>query len=240
MELPETPNSWTVTPKEAVEIQRRLAGSVSAIPLAKRPRFVAGVDCAFSDDRCFSAAVVWDLEERSAIETKATSRRLEFPYVPGLLSFREIPVILDVLKLLPAIPDVLMCDGQGYAHPRRFGLASHLGVVTGIPSCGCAKSRLIGTYEEPAPMRGSSAELRDGDELIGKVVRTRDRVKPLFVSIGHRITLDEAVELVLACGAGLRLPEPTRLADLRVGEYKRTQLAGALCDGDDPCGETGD
>jgi deoxyribonuclease V len=226
MKLPQGTNGWKVTPKEAIEIQRRLAGSVRVEPLPRPPRFVAGIDCAVSDDRAFSAVILWDLVERRVVESRTTHRPLEFPYIPGLLSFREIPVILDVLRLLDRTPDVLMCDGQGYAHPRRFGLACHLGVATGIPSCGCAKSRLIGVHEDPGPGRGSRAPLRDGEQIIGEVVRTRDRVKAVYVSVGHLIDLEGAVRLVLSCGEGLRLPEPTRLADRLVGEFKRSELRG--------------
>jgi len=226
MTLPESENSWNVTPKEAIEIQRRLAGSVSVAPLPTSPRFVAGIDCAFSDDLAFSAVVVWDIVERRVVESRTTSRPLEFPYIPGLLSFREIPVILDALRLLEGIPDVLMCDGQGYAHPRRFGLACHIGVATRIPSCGCAKSRLIGLHDEPHLERGSRAPLMDGEELVGEVVRTRVRVKGVYVSVGHLIDLEGAVGLVLSCGGGFRLPEPTRLADRLVGEFKRSELRG--------------
>lgn len=228
MKLPAPVHSWNVTPTEAVEIQRRLAASVVVAPLVRRPRLVAGIDCAVSPahGRCYSTAVIWDMIEARIIEIAEAERALEFPYVPGLLSFREIPVILDALRKLTTVPDVLMCDGQGYAHPRRFGLACHLGVVTGLPSCGCAKSRLVGSSEQPGRERGARSPLRDGEELIGFVLRTRDGVRPLYVSVGHRIDLPAAVDLVLDCGGGHRLPEPTRQADRLVGVYKRRVEAG--------------
>lgn len=226
VELPPATNRWDVTPKEAVEIQRRLAADVLTAPLERPPRLVAGIDCAVSpqSSRCYSVAVVWDIAAGGIVETQAAERALEFPYIPGLLSFREIPVILDALRLLETTPDLLMCDGHGFSHPRRFGLACHLGVVTGMPSCGCAKSRLIGVHEQPRWERGSRTPLRDGEELIGEVVRTRDGVKPVYVSVGHLIDLAGAVEVVLACGRGYRLPEPTRQADRLVGVYKRTRM----------------
>ncbi len=223
MRLPDPVHSWNVTPKEAVEIQRRLARSVVFAPLERPPRLVAGIDCAVSPTRgrCYSTVVLWDVTESRIVETAEAERALEFPYVPGLLSFREIPVILDALRRLETAPDELMCDGHGYAHPRRFGLACHLGVAVGLPSCGCAKSRLVGTSEEPGLERGARAPLRDAEEVIGAVVRSRDRVRPLYVSAGHRIDLPAAVDLVLACCAGYRLPEPTRQADRLVGVFKR-------------------
>jgi deoxyribonuclease V len=135
-----------------------------------------------------------------------------FPYVPGLLSFREIPAVLGALEQLRPLPDLLLCDGQGVAHPRRFGIACHLGVVTGIPSIGVAKSRLIGTHPEPGPEKGSWVPLMDGDERIGAVLRTRSNVRPLFISSGHRISLQTAIDYVLACSPKYRLPETTRQA----------------------------
>ena len=142
------------------------------------------------------------------------TRQTTFPYIPGLLSFREIPVLLDAIARLRSRPQLLVVDGHGIAHPRRFGIASHLGVVADVPTIGCAKSRLTGKHEEPGPLPGDCSPLlsRDG-ELIGRVVRTKARTRPLFVSIGHKIGLETAVEIVLRCLRGYRLPEPTRLAD---------------------------
>ncbi len=225
MKLPKPIHPWNVSPREAVEIQRRLADSVAVAPLSKDPRLVAGVDCAVSPrrGRCYCTVVIWDSVEARILEVRNASRPLEFPYLPGLLSFREIPVILDALALLETTPDLIVCDGQGFAHPRRFGLACHLGVVVSIPCCGCAKSRLVGTYEQPAPERGSSSPLFDRGELIGRVVRTRDGVKPVFVSVGHLVDLSGSVRAVLSTGGGYRLPEPTRQADRLVGEFKRSE-----------------
>lgn len=204
-------------------LQRRMARLVSTAKPRHEIRFVAGLDAAFSknDRLCFAAAVLWDVCDQRVVEQHTAKRRLTFPYVPGLLSFREIPALLAALRKLEQRPDLLMCDGQGLAHPRRFGLACHLGVICGLPSLGCAKSRLIGTREEPAASRGSRVELTDRGEVIGTVLRTQSDVKPVYVSIGHKIDLQTAEEIVLACATHYRLPEPTRLADRLVAAFKR-------------------
>jgi deoxyribonuclease V len=184
---------------------------------------VAGVDGSISSDRkwCIGAAVLWDRDSESVTAEATAVLPVRFPYVPGLLSFRELPAILSALAKLPATPEAVLCDAHGWAHMRRFGLACHLGVVTGRASVGCAKSRLVGSYEEPDPRRGSHSPLVDDGETIGTVLRTRDHVKPVFVSVGHLATIDSAVELVLACGRGYRLPEPTRLAHQLAARARR-------------------
>jgi deoxyribonuclease V len=151
--------------------------------------------------------------ELEIVEQHVVEGDVTFPYVPGLLSFREIPLLSRALERIEAAPDLLLIDGQGYAHPRRLGIASHVGLLAGVPTIGCAKSRLCGEHEEPGPARGSTAELRDGGEVIGTVLRTRDGVKPLYVSVGHVISLESAVEWVLRLAARVRLPEPIRVAD---------------------------
>lgn len=155
------------------------------------------------------------------IERHVATRPVSFPYVPGLLSFREVPALLVVIRRLRLTPDVFIADGQGLAHPRRFGLASHLGVVLDHPTVGCAKSRLAGTFAEPGPERGSWTELKENGKTIGAVLRTRTGVRPLFVSVGHRIDLRCALDVVQSCGLGMRLPEPTRLADRLVGLHRK-------------------
>ena len=160
--------------------------------------------------------MLWDADEQQVSETRTASRRLTFPYVPGLLSFREAPAVIAALRKLRHEPDAIMCDAQGYAHPRRFGLACHIGVIAGRPTVGCAKSLLIGQYREPASLRGSHSALRHGGERIGTVLRTRSEVKPVFVSVGHMIDLASAERLVLRSAVQYRLPEPTRLADKEV------------------------
>lgn len=177
---------------------------------------------------CYAAAVVWDSSERCLVEKRAARATCHFPYVPGYLSFRELPAVLAALRRVRHRVDVVMCDGQGIAHPRRLGLASHLGVVIDKPTLGCAKSRLVGTHETPGPARGSSVPLFDGQEVIGAVVRTRDGVRPVFVSVGHLMDLASSVDLVLACGGGYRIPEPTRLADQLVARYKHSGYRGLI------------
>ncbi len=172
----------------------------------------------------FAAVVAWDVERRQVIERRARSLPLRFPYVPGLLSFREAPALLAALRGLRTPVDALLCDGQGIAHPRRFGLACHLGVLLGLPAVGCAKSRLVGDWVEPGWARGERAPLTLGAQRIGTVLRTRNGVKPLFVSPGHLCDFAGAEALVLRCGDGLRLPEPVRLADRHVGQFKRAAL----------------
>ncbi len=223
MDVPRAPHRWAVTPAQASAIQRRLASLVRQVPLDREPRFVAGLDAAFSGDdrRCLAAAVVWDMRERTVIEQHIAVRPLRFPYVPGLLSFREGPAVLAALRKLHTPPDVLIYDGHGLAHPRRFGIACHIGVLIDRPTIGCAKSRLVGAYRDPRSRRGSVATLRADHEVVGSVLRTQDGIRPLFVSVGHLIDLRDAQRIVLACANRYRLPEPIRLADQLVGAAKR-------------------
>ena len=228
MKIPPTPHRWDVSPKQAVAIQGALAGRVCSPPLRGAVRLAAGVDMAISPDgeRCVAGVVLWDMKARTVCEAQLAWCALTFPYVPGLLSFREAPAVLAALRRLEREPDVILCDGQGYAHPRRFGIACHLGVILDRPTIGCAKSRLVGDYAEPAPGRGARAALTAGGERIGTVLRTRDGVKPVYVSVGHRIDLDGAVRIVLRCGGGYRVPEPTRLADRLVARARREMTQG--------------
>jgi deoxyribonuclease V len=224
------PHNWAVSPQQAVAIQKDLASAVVRQRTDQRPmRLIAGVDAAFSPDgrRCLAGVVLWDGEGQAVVEQQLASRRLFFPYIPGLLTLREAPAILAALRKLRHTPDVLLCDGQGIAHPRRLGIACHLGLVTGLPAIGCAKSRLIGAHEEPARQKGSIVPLFDNEERIGSVVRTRDGVRPVYVSIGHRIDLSTAEQLVLSCAIRFRLPEPIRLADQLVGAARRHGMAVA-------------
>ena len=211
---------WDLSVEEAIALQDRLRPLVSHANTLTldQIRAVAGVDAAYSEredgkGRARAAVVVLSFPNLEVIEQTTAVVESIFPYVPGLLSFREGPVVLAALARLRTRPDVLLCDGQGYAHPRRFGLACHLGVYLGRPTLGCAKTRYIGAHEEPGPNHGDRAPLLDRDETIGMVVRTRANTKPVFVSIGHQMDLPTAVEVVLRCTRGYRLPEPTRLAD---------------------------
>lgn len=184
-------------------------------------RTVAGCDVSVRENRLWGAVLLFSFPDLRPMERAWAVREAEFPYVPGFLSFREIPVLLDAFAQLRRTPDVVLCDGQGIAHPRRLGLASHLGLLLDLPTIGCAKSRLVGRHEDPGDEVGDRTPLLDGRETIGAVVRTRARTKPLYVSIGHRVRLTDAVRLVLACGRGRRLPEPTRQADRTVGLLSR-------------------
>ena len=205
---------WTVTPAEARAIQERLRPLVIREDLVPEVRRVAGVDVGFEQQgRVVRAATAVLSFPALAPVAQAVSRvPTRFPYIPGLLSFRELPGVLASLERLTETPDLILCDGHGYAHPRRFGIACHLGVLTGLPTIGVAKSRLVGHYEEPGEEKGCWSALRLGDEVIGAVVRTRTRVSPVFVSIGHRVSLQGAIAWVLACTTRYRLPETTRAA----------------------------
>jgi deoxyribonuclease V len=223
MIIPRAPHSWRLSPAAAIRVQRELAGRIATASAPGPFRWIAGLDAAFSPDgrECIAGVVLWDRPTGSVIEQHTARRPLRFPYVPGLLSFREVPALLAALRKLRQRPDVLMCDGQGRAHPRRFGLACHLGLLCGLPSIGCAKSRLIGTHHEPGLRRGSRASLTDRGELIGEVLRTQPGVRPLYVSVGHGLSLEQCRGLVLECATRFRLPEPTRLADRLVARAKR-------------------
>lgn len=224
MRIPRAPHRWRITPKQAVVVQRELTGRVRLRPAAV-PRRMVGLDCAFMGEEILAAAVVWDLQSQQVLEQRTMADELRFPYVPGLLSFREIPVLLRLLRRLRSSVDGILCDGQGIAHPRRFGLAAHLGLVVGVPTVGCAKSRLCGTHDEPGFERGAWAPLVDEGERIGSVLRTRDGVRPLYVSPGHLVDHASSIRWVLAAGAGYRLPEPTRRADQLVSRLKRERSA---------------
>lgn len=219
-----TLHEWQVTPHEARAIQDALRRRVITHGRVRRPRVVAGADLAYDTrmETLFAAVVVLRFPSLELIECHVRRDRVTFPYVPGLLSFREVPSLLPLFRSLRQEPDVILVDGHGVSHPRRMGLASHLGVLLDRPVIGCAKSRLTGHHDEPGLRRGAMTDLRDQEErVIGKVLRTRDRVKPVYVSVGHRLNLSEAVRLTLACGKGFRLPEPTRQADLLAERAKR-------------------
>ncbi|MFH1032092.1 MAG: deoxyribonuclease V [Chloroflexota bacterium] len=204
-----------MTPAEARILQQRLAGQVSRQNEIVGPHFIAGTDISVKmGGMATGAVVVLNYPELRAVETKIVQRRLDFPYVPGLLSFRESPLVISAFENIDTIPDLLLVDGQGIAHPRRFGLASHLGLLLDIPTIGCAKSLLCGRYDEPNPASGSYSEVTDNNEIIGVALRTKAGVKPIYVSTGHKVDLDTAIQWVLKCCRGYRIPEPLRLAHL--------------------------
>jgi deoxyribonuclease V len=207
-------HSWEVNPREAIEIQKDLRPRLILDSNPPSIKTVAGVDVSYeaATDRLIAGVVLFRSSDLSPIESVTAVLPATFPYVPGLLSFREAPAVLRAWKKLKRRPDCLICDGQGIAHPRRFGIASHLGLWLDIPSIGCAKSILVGTYREPGEKRVSRVPLIDKREEVGVILRTRDKVQPVYVSPGHRITLDRAAEVVLECATCYRLPEPTRQA----------------------------
>jgi deoxyribonuclease V len=219
---PDTDYPWYITPAEARAQQERMRGQVIREGAPQGVRHVAGVDCGFPgayQGRITRAAVAllsWpDLE---LVEKSIVERPTDFPYIPGFLSFREAPAVLEALGRLKTRPDLLIVDGHGYAHPRGFGIACHIGVESGLPSIGAAKSLLVGEYSMPAEAAGSRQPLRYKGETVGTVLRSRDGVAPLFVSSGHKIGLDAAVDWVLGCCRGYRLPETTRWADGLAGD----------------------
>jgi deoxyribonuclease V len=225
----EPKHRWDLTPSEAAALQKDLAGEVdNAVPLGPW-NTLAAADVSFDrgSPTLYAAVVVvergtWEVKTRVGVAGPAS-----FPYVPGLLSFRELPAVLEAFSRLEEPPDVVLCDGQGIAHPRRLGIASHLGLWLGRPTVGCAKSLLCGSYEEPGPDRGDQSPLIHRDEVIGSVLRTRSKVKPLFVSPGHLCDLPSAVDLVMETTSGrLRLPTPARLAHAYVNDIRRAVAEG--------------
>ncbi|MEX0800643.1 MAG: deoxyribonuclease V [Dehalococcoidia bacterium] len=206
---------WRVSPAEAVRIQADLAPRVISEGDPAVVRYVAGADIALprGRTRATAAVVLLSYPGLALVERHAVESEVNFPYVPGLLAFREVPVLARAFERLVRTPDLLLVDGHGYSHPRRFGLACHLGLLLDVPTIGVAKSRLTGVHGDPPPEAGGRTPLRDGDEVIGLVLRTRTAVSPVFVSVGHRIGLAAAADWTLRLCQGYRLPEPTRLAD---------------------------
>lgn len=206
--------TWDGTPAHAREIQEQIRHAVIAEDDFGTLERIAGVDIGFEQggDVTRAAVAVLDFTTLEIIETAVARRPTTFPYVPGLLSFREIPAALDALNQLSRPPDMMVYDGQGVAHPRRLGIAAHLGLITNLPSIGVAKKRLVGEFEEPAQARGAQSPLFHHDEQIGLVLRTRVNVKPVFVSVGHRVSLTSAREIVMQLVTRYKLPETTRAA----------------------------
>lgn len=212
------PPDWPTTEAEATAVQDELRNRVildEPGPAPDAPLVAVGVDVAYDDERdvVAAAAVALDAATLEVVGQATAVGRVSFPYVPGLLAFREIPTVLAALERLAVEPGLVVCDGYGLAHPRRFGLASHLGVLTGLPTVGVAKNPFTFRYEQPGPLRGDTAPLLDGEEEVGRALRTREGVKPVFVSVGHRVSLDGACAQVLRLARGFRLPETTRAAD---------------------------
>jgi deoxyribonuclease V len=211
----EKPQSWPQTVEEAKAIQEELRGQVIVEDDLPTVRYVAGVDAGYQEQNKLTQAAVAVLSfpDLQLCDRAIARCPTQFPYIPGFLSFREVPAVLEALEQLTILPDLLLCDGQGLAHPRRFGMACHLGVLTNLPAIGVAKSRFIGTHEALSPERGSWQPLLDKGETVGAVLRSRSHVNPLYISIGHRISLQTALDYVLRCTPQYRLPETTRMSD---------------------------
>ncbi len=222
-------HAWNVTPKEAIEIQKQIRDQVRIEPLDKEVKLIAGCDISMSlySTTFYGGFVVLSYPELELVDDAFVKETVTFPYIPGLLSFREIPSLLKAWDKLKTKPDLIAVDGVGIAHPRRIGIASHLGVLLDIPTIGCAKSVLTGVYEEPSQEAGSFNYLRDRahpKEILGAAVRTKKNVKPMFISPGHKITVDESITLIQTCIKKHRMPEPTRYAHNVMNDYRKKDL----------------
>ncbi|MGH9801960.1 MAG: deoxyribonuclease V [Blastocatellia bacterium] len=216
-------NSWNLTPKEAVEAQKEWRSLVRIEPLKREVKTIAGADISFNrfSEVIYSGIVVLSLPDLRIVETSSVRSMARFPYVPGLLSFRETPSFLECWEKLTTKPDVLMLDGQGLAHPRRFGIACHIGLILDLPTIGCAKSILVGRHEELDSEAGSHSPLIDKGEVVGVALRTKKKVAPVYISAGHLIELNSAIDLALRSVTKYRQPEPTRQAHLLVNQLRR-------------------
>jgi len=213
MQLPVPKNLWPRDIQAARLVQDTLAQRVSILPLKKIPERIAGVDACFTERSVVAAAALFTYPGLEPLDDAVAEEKAWFPYVPGFLSFREGPAIIKALKRLKTQPDVVLFDGQGIAHPRGMGIASHVGVILDIPTVGCAKSRLVGEFDEPGPCKGDWSPLYYHGGEIGAVLRTRDRVRPLFVSPGHRVDLKTSIDIVMHAVTSYRIPDPIRRAD---------------------------
>lgn len=219
---PKLRTRWRVTPRQAARLQEKLRARVVEEDQFGEIRFLAGADMAFdpATDMAFAGVIVYRFPELEEVERSMARRQLRFPYVPGLLSFRETPVLMAAFARLRTEPDLVLIDGHGRAHPRRFGIACHFGVIFDRPTIGCAKSLLVGAHREPGRKAGAMSPLLFEGERVGVVLRTRDNVRPIYVTVGHRVSLDSAVNLVRRCLDGYRIPKPTREADHYVRELR--------------------
>ncbi len=212
---PKINHPWNLTEPEAMLLQQRLAAKVINTDQLNEVKLIAGVDVAYakSSEQTVAAVVILDADTLQVIESVSTEYHAQFPYIPGLFSFRELPPLIKAFEQLNHSPDLVVCDGQGYAHPRRFGLACHLGVLFDMPTIGCGKTKLIGEHGQPDTERGASVPLWDNGETIGSVLRTQSNINPIYISIGHRISLATACQWILKLSPKYRLPETTRKAD---------------------------
>ncbi len=207
---------WNVSPADAISIQKKLASRVKICPLPHRTQWIAAADVSYSkgNDKLFAAVVLCHLPDLTVHERLAASARVTFPYIPGLLSFRETPLIIELCERLGQKPEIILCDGQGIAHTRRFGLACHIGLILDTPSIGCAKTKLVGVHKDVGPRKGQYQSLYYKKERVGVALRTRTGVKPIYVSPGHLSDIPSSIRLVLRCCNSYRIPEPIRQAHL--------------------------
>lgn len=219
-------NTWDVSPEEARNLQLELRNQLQIEPLQSAVRLVAGADISFNkyESTVYAGLIILDINNLQPVAHALAISEAHFPYIPGLLSFREIPSLLQAWELLAIKPDVIMVDGHGIAHPRRLGIAAHFGLATNTASMGVAKKKLYGKYEEPETTAGSYTSLTQGEETLGYVYRTKKNVKPVFISPGHKIGLQDVLSLTSQCTAKYRLPEPTRQAHLLVNRLRRGEL----------------
>lgn len=229
-EVSDLAHDWQLTPAGAIALQDQLRALVRLPALSAPPLTIAGADISYNrfSDIIYAGIIVLDYPSLRPRWQSTVIGRMTFPYVPGLLSFRELPAVLEAWKQLSFRPDVVMLDGQGIAHPRRLGIASHFGLITGCPSLGCAKSVLVGKFDPPPPSRGSRSAMLHGHDTVGYALRTKDRVNPVYVSPGHGLSLEDAVSITLTCARGYRIPEPTRQAHLLVNALRRGEIAPGL------------
>lgn len=222
--------NWDLTPTEAIRLQREMKKKIDLSPLAKNIQRIAGADISYNknDDTIYAGLIVLDYQTLLPVCRSTVIHKMRFPYIPGLLSFREIPSLYLAWQALEEKPDLLVLDGHGINHPRRMGVATHFGIISGQSTIGIAKDHLSGRYIEPGPLRGSFSEILDQGEKIGYVLRTRDNVKPVWVSAGHKVSMAQSLEIALHCGRGLRIPEPTRQAHLMVNELRRGEIDAGI------------
>ena len=213
-------HSWKVSPGEAIQLQNELKGKISLKKSFNKVKIVAGADVSYYQNKMIAGIVIFKFPQLEIIEKKSSLSSVNLPYIPGLLTFREGPSLLKALKKIKIEPDVILFDGQGIAHPRRMGIATHLGLFLDKPTIGCAKSRLSGKYTSVGEEKGDYALLKEGEEVLGAVLRTRRKVKPIFVSPGHKIDLSNSIEIVLKCIVKYRLPLPVREAHIFVNQIR--------------------
>lgn len=220
---------WKVSPKKAFEIQTELAKRIILKNDFGKIKRIAGVDSSYNltKKRTYAGVIIYSFPELEVLESSYAARTIEFPYIPGLLTFREGPAVMAAFKKIKKSPDIAIFDGQGIAHPRRMGLATHIGILLGLASIGCAKSHLVGTYSEPPNKSGGYSWLKYRGKTVGAAVRTRKGVKPVFISAGFKVDLTTSIELILNCRKGYRLPEPTREAHIFIGKVKRYHLSSS-------------